>query len=107
MNSRIRELLPAPKNLNPLAGHPTLGFTQSQMEEFAELIIRECVRIGGREFLHDNSIVPTFPSNQILEHFGVEMSRSNENSFGYIIDPGPASSKEIQDARNDCLDGTL
>ena len=41
-------------------------------KKFAELIVKECVRVGGQAFLHDNSTVPTFPSNQILEHFGVE-----------------------------------
>jgi len=74
MNERIKELdkqakIWAMDNTNfPISSHIPAGYT----EKFAELIVRECVRVGGRAFLHDNSKVPTFPSNQILEHFGVE-----------------------------------
>ena len=41
-------------------------------EKFAELIVRECVVVGGTAFLNDNSKVPIFPAKQIRDHFGVE-----------------------------------
>jgi len=84
-----------------------IGFNDAQRRElfereFAELIVKECAKIAD-----DPDVDMLRVGKAIKEHFGVEVFESNENTFGYIIDPGPASSKEIQDARNDCLDGTL
>jgi hypothetical protein len=42
------------------------------LEKFAELIVQECVIVGNKAWLADNSTVPTFPANQIKEHFGVK-----------------------------------
>ena len=56
----------------PECGEVNYLWEDAFRKKFTELIVRECVRVGGRAFLHDNSKVPTFPSNQILEHFGVE-----------------------------------
>ena len=80
MNERIKELIgyvdvnAKIRELAEQAGCKIdrLGYGEGNLEKFAELIVKECVRVGGQAFLHDNSVVPTFPSNQILEHFGVE-----------------------------------
>jgi hypothetical protein len=41
-------------------------------EIFADLIVKECVNVGNRAFLNDNSTVPVFPAKQIKKHFGVD-----------------------------------
>ena len=46
--------------------------TQSDLEKFAELIVRECVSVGRTAFLNDHSTVPVFPAENIKQHFGVE-----------------------------------
>ncbi len=48
------------------------NFESKLYEKFAELIVHECISVGNRAFLADNSVVPTFPTNQIKEHFGVK-----------------------------------
>lgn len=42
------------------------------LEKFAELIVKECIKVGQQSFLKDNSTVPVFPAKQIKQHFGVE-----------------------------------
>jgi hypothetical protein len=69
MNERIRKLAEQATHTAMWIGDPDAG--ELDAEKFAELIVRECVRVGGQAFLRDNSIVPTFPTNQIFEHFGV------------------------------------
>ena len=41
-------------------------------EKFAELIVRECLDIGYKAYLNDNSTFPVFPREQIKKHFGIE-----------------------------------
>jgi hypothetical protein len=40
------------------------------MERFAELIVRECVDVGIKDFY--NHLPNIFPANAIKKHFGVE-----------------------------------
>lgn len=40
--------------------------------KFAELIVRKCVQVGTQAWLDNNSVTPTFPSEQIKKHFGIE-----------------------------------
>jgi formate-dependent nitrite reductase cytochrome c552 subunit len=39
---------------------------------FADLIVKECIKVGHHAFINDHSVVPTFPAEKIKEHFGVE-----------------------------------
>jgi hypothetical protein len=80
MNERIRELAEQ-ASIFAFTEYPkqTMAtfFTNKSVEQlfnekFAELIVRECVLVGGTAFLNDNSTVPIFPAKQIQEHFGVE-----------------------------------
>lgn len=66
-------------------------------KKFAELIIRECACIAD-----DMKSLET--ARSIKERFGLE--EGTMNTFT-PIDPGPAATKEIADARNDVLDGLL
>ena len=66
-------------------------------DKFAELIVRECACIAD-----DMKSLET--ARAIKEHFGLE--EGTMNTFT-PIDPGPAATKEIADARNDVLDGLL
>ena len=50
---------------NPMV--PVVDGKETDLEKFAELIVRECADIGQR-YADGNYEVP----NQILEHFGVE-----------------------------------
>jgi hypothetical protein len=70
MNERIRELAED-------AGYPDyiglgLELQSLRVEKFAELLVKECIEVGNRAWLNDNSTFPTFPSEQIKEHFGVK-----------------------------------
>jgi len=65
MNERIREFA-------LLAGRPGYPRGESELQKFAELIVRQCVEVGNQAWLSDNSTVPTFPGKQIKEYFGVE-----------------------------------
>jgi hypothetical protein len=70
MNERIKQLAED-------AGYPDynglgLELHSLRVEKFAELLVKECIEVGNRAWLNDNSTFPTFPSEQIKEHFGVE-----------------------------------
>ena len=80
MNERIRQL--AEQAREYVADAIELGFPQDQVddirdEKFAELIVRECVKV-----MYDNAIerkvppdinqTPTHYAVAVLEHFGVE-----------------------------------
>jgi hypothetical protein len=70
MNERIKELAED-------AGYPDyiglgLELQSLRVEKFAELLVKECIEVGNRAWLNDNSTFPTFPSEQIKKHFGVE-----------------------------------
>ena len=60
MNPRIKELLDR-------CTHDILGVKQVDHEEFAELIVNECVNV-----LHDNELWNRHISHALKEHFGVE-----------------------------------
>ena len=40
--------------------------------KIVELTVEECLHVGNKAFFNDHSIVPTFPTKQIKDHFGVE-----------------------------------
>jgi hypothetical protein len=70
MNNRIEELLKQ-------STHDVLGVKQVNQKQFAELIVRECVKV-----MYDNAIerkvsldidkTPTHYAAAVLEHFGVD-----------------------------------
>ncbi len=73
MNERIRELaVQAVEETQLLMIMEYKNFESKLYEKFAELLVGECVEIGIKAWLADNSTVPTFPSKQIKEHFGFE-----------------------------------
>ena len=78
MNNRIKELREQAWTLvsNEERERGDLYDAREQWErcdqKFAELIVRECVRVGSVAFCSDHSVVPVFPSEKIKEHFGVE-----------------------------------
>lgn len=76
MNNDIALLAARARNL----AHADVNMMWSQnpsfealfIEHFAKLVIKECVNVGERAFLNDNTTVPVFPTKQIKDHFGVE-----------------------------------
>ena len=75
MNERIKELA-AQAGASRRAGVGGLVFRDSELEKFAELIVRECAQLARDTDLEDveggDSAVLRAACNQILEHFGVE-----------------------------------
>jgi len=79
MNEQIRALaLEAGGGLSCIAEpleHPW-KFSESELEKFAELIVKECVGVvEGGSFLHDQAPTAIFArgcSGAIKRHFGVE-----------------------------------
>ncbi len=69
MNERIKELMPKPWTF-PYPDREL--YTKEQFEKFAELIVKECVRVGDKVFRADHSVVPIFPATAIKEHFGIK-----------------------------------
>lgn len=78
MNERIRELAKQTGYIWHASGDPQIyEFTPEKLDKFAELIVRECVKV-----MYDNAIerkvppdinqTPTHYAIAILEHFGVE-----------------------------------
>ena len=68
MNERIREL--AREAAGGLLSYDAEGefrLSEKEVEKFAELIVRECAKVGER-YADGNYEV----FNQILEHFGLE-----------------------------------
>jgi len=47
-------------------------YDKEAIMRYSKLIVQECIRVGRNAFLHDNSILPVFPVEQIKQHFGVE-----------------------------------
>ena len=75
MNEQIRKLLnEATSGLEPDIS-PQRTVTLNEMEKFAELIVKECVDIAGKEDF-DVMMKEGYPCSQtakkIKEHFGVE-----------------------------------
>jgi hypothetical protein len=69
MNERIRELAEQATTIEYGAdrGFDRVTFDK---EKFAELIVRECVDVGIKDFY--NHLPNIFPANAIKKHFGVE-----------------------------------
>ena len=66
MNPRIQELLDR-------CTHDILGVKQVDHEEFAELIVRECVRYFNEDYQRDfDTLWREDLTKGIKEHFGVE-----------------------------------
>ena len=69
MNERIRQLADkAGINYHFAFGAPCDAVTDLQLEEFAELIVRECVLEAMDAIHHDTSI-----RLQVYKHFGIEL----------------------------------
>ena len=77
MNERIKELaLKAGGGLSCIAEpleHPW-KFSERELEKFAELIVRECVQVGGPEDSYTDEWFKAKADSvaKIKEHFGVE-----------------------------------
>jgi hypothetical protein len=78
MNERIRELaLQAgllPREIGPVVETRHMKKKQQDLEKFAELIVRECVQVGGPEDSYTDEWFKAKADsvNKIREHFGVE-----------------------------------
>lgn len=64
MNERIKELA---EQAGECADFETVLCTNEFLENFAELIVQECVNV-----LHDNELWNRHISHALKEHFGVE-----------------------------------
>ena len=64
MNERIKELA---KKVDPELAKETIYCTASDLEKFAELIIRECA-----DFVDQNTLENQGMWGKIMRHFGVE-----------------------------------
>ncbi len=77
MNQQIRELADEAAKYSAVMALPT-GQSGNELfvEKFAELIVRECVKVCKAQSTYDPIVLPYKPSEQfekaILEHFGVE-----------------------------------
>ena len=72
MNERIRELaeqVGAVQNVLAMGRHDGVLFTETELEKFAELIVRECMKLNSKE-LSITAIERLLPLYE--EHFGVE-----------------------------------
>ena len=72
MNERIRELAEqvcAVQNVLAMGRHDGVLFTETELEKFAELIVRECMKLNSKE-LSITAIERLLPLYE--EHFGVE-----------------------------------
>ena len=70
MNERIKELAEQAKAESSqwLGSKPAITMTYDELEKFAELIVRECAKVGDSgDSLQDGGI-----ARMIKEHFGVE-----------------------------------
>ena len=79
MNERIRELgrqasLWCDQNIPGEFSEETMGYGHYWEEKFAELIVRECVQVGGPEDSYTDEWFKAKADsvNKIREHFGVE-----------------------------------
>ena len=71
MNDQIRQLaeqVGAVRNVLAMGRHDGVLFTESELEKFAKLIVRECVRVVNAA---DDSCEDYY-GTIIKEHFGVE-----------------------------------
>jgi hypothetical protein len=76
MNQRIKQLAKQTGYIWHASGDPQIyEFTPEKLEKFAELIVRECIDIAGKEDF-DVMMKEGYPCSQtakkIKQHFGVE-----------------------------------
>ena len=72
MNERIKQLWEDNDTIEvcyPEQGSP-VSVSATTLEKFAELIVRECIDVGIKDFY--NHLPNIFPANAIKQHFGVE-----------------------------------
>ena len=72
MNERIKELaeqVGAVSNFNAMGRNDGVLFTETELEKFAELIVKECIDIvaAGGEFASRPKLV-----EKLQEHFGIQ-----------------------------------
>ena len=77
MNERIRELAEQADGVfihKLLTGAKQYTFLEKDLEKFAELIVQECIQVGGPEdsYTDDWFKAKADSINKIKEHFGVE-----------------------------------
>ena len=73
MNEKIKKLIEQ-VNLSEIIDDDYLNRDDWKpfIEQFAEMIIRECVEVGLQSWLNNNTICSTFPSREIKQHFGIK-----------------------------------
>ena len=73
MNERIKELMEQASS-GACYDEPNLMLMNTEIEKFAELIIRECAEACMKEIDIGWAVAPKSPwmAKQILEHFGIE-----------------------------------
>ena len=74
MNERIREIAEQASHQSP-DGYPvTIPYSKDFAEKFAELIVRECVKVAGPEDSYTDEWFRAKADsvNKIKQHFGVE-----------------------------------
>lgn len=42
------------------------------LQLYTKLVVEECIKAGSTAFYKDNSTIPVFPTQAILEHFGMK-----------------------------------
>ena len=76
MNKRIKELaeqVGAVQNVLAMGRHDGVLFTETELEKFAELIVKECVDIVNRKEYSYHEADPLRETAQLIkQHFGVE-----------------------------------
>jgi hypothetical protein len=71
MNERILKLAKQSGMRSPDLFKLTVSHMSTDtLEKFAELIVRECIDVGIKDFY--NHLPNIFPANAIKKHFGVE-----------------------------------
>jgi len=71
MNKRILKLAKQSGMRSPDLFKLTVSHMSTDtLEKFAELIVRECIDVGIKDFY--NHLPNIFPANAIKKHFGVE-----------------------------------
>ena len=79
MNERIKELVKQAGGhfsthtltSNPVQYRESIGLWDNNIEKFAELIVRECVKAADEWYQYHNEI-QWDPGEHIKQHFGVE-----------------------------------
>ena len=73
MNEKIKQLAAgAVFDVIALGRHDGVLFTETELEKFAELIIKECARVCVQENPDPRDSIELQCTNRILKHFGLE-----------------------------------